>query len=156
MYYIYYLPNAVRDYGNGKILYGKIGCCIDYHRRVVLEKSYTRKFGKLDITGHHVLETVEGTKEEAEAIEKIWQNNFILIDGPKLTLTGREVSAETREKHRITKTGNTKHSDYTKEILRLQQLDKPKPKVACIHCGFEASQGLITRWHNDNCPHKPV
>lgn len=85
--YIYYLPNAVRDYGNGKILYGKIGCTDNYRKRVVFGKSETPRFGKLDITGHHVLETIYATKEEAESIEKIWQNNFILLDGPSLPRT---------------------------------------------------------------------
>jgi hypothetical protein len=27
--------------------------------------------------------------------------------------------------------------------------------VKCDHCDMEAQKGLIVRWHNDNCKHKP-
>ena len=29
-------------------------------------------------------------------------------------------------------------------------------KKTCIYCGFESLPGLIGRWHNENCKHKPM
>tara|TARA_R110000796_G_C14490270_1_gene427718 strand:- start:390 stop:809 length:420 start_codon:yes stop_codon:yes gene_type:complete len=30
-----------------------------------------------------------------------------------------------------------------------------RSKVKCDHCDMECQKGLIVRWHNDNCKHKP-
>jgi hypothetical protein len=29
-------------------------------------------------------------------------------------------------------------------------------KSECSHCGLSSTLVAITRWHNDNCPHKPI
>lgn len=43
-----------------------------------------------------------------------------------------------------------KHSEETKAKWR-----KPKPVVKCPHCEVEGGRGIMTRWHFDNCKHKP-
>jgi|688.fasta_scaffold543788_1 hypothetical protein len=128
-YYIYYLPNAVRDYGNGKILYGKIGCTDNYHKRVIYQKSFTPRFGKLDITGHHVLETVIGTKKEAEAIEYAWQANFILVDGNK----------------------SVKSDEHKRKIGKMGKLSPRKGKPGLLHTEEtkqKMRESALRRWAN--------
>lgn len=159
-YTIYYLPNAIRDYGNGKILYGKIGCTADYTQRVLRDKSTTPRFGPLDITGHHVLEIIEGTKEEAAAIERIWQDNFLLVDGGRSIKYWYLHSEETKQKMRKPK------SEEHIEKIRLGNLGKkltpehiesisvPQTIVTCPNCGHEGGARAMKRWHFDNCKHK--
>ncbi len=168
-YYIYYLPNAVRDYGKGKILYGKIGCTTDYDRRVICDKSGSDTFGPLDITGHHVLETVYGTRKEAEAIEKIWQQNNGLLDGGS-TNKGRLQSLETRQKRSVSHTGK-KHSiesrnkrsksllghivtNEAREKMRLKLKGVDRPKSVCPHCNKMVDAGNMKQWHGDRCKQK--
>lgn len=42
-----------------------------------------------------------------------------------------------------------KHSEEFKAAMR-----KPKPIVACPHCGKEGGVGIMKRWHFDNCNQK--
>lgn len=82
-------------------------------------------------------------------------------------LRGRIVSKETREKISASRTGVTQSEETIKKRVvkttgkkrspeQIKHMSAclvgiPKAKVACIHCGAMASQGNITRWHNDNC-----
>jgi hypothetical protein len=145
-YYIYYLPNAVRDYGNGKILYGKIGCTDNYDKRIIHDKSFSPKFGVLDITGHHVLETVYGTKADAEAIEYEWQLNNGLVDGSRLLL-GKPKTMIQRQKMSESRAGIPK-SDETKQKMR------DVPRSECPHCGKMVNNAGMARHHGNRCKHK--
>lgn len=55
-----------------------------------------------------------------------------------LTLQGRVITAEHRQKTSKAMTG------------------KKKEIRSCTHCGLQASYVNINRWHNDNCKHKPI
>lgn len=35
-------------------------------------------------------------------------------------------------------------------------IPKQYAKHACTHCGTLASNSMLTRWHEDNCKHKPL
>ena len=48
-------------------------------------------------------------------------------------------------------TGKFQRSDETKAKMSAWQKGLPKPKVACEHCGKEASLMNYKRWHGDNC-----
>jgi hypothetical protein len=28
-------------------------------------------------------------------------------------------------------------------------------RVSCVHCGLTSTVSMVSRWHNDNCKHKP-
>lgn len=52
-------------------------------------------------------------------------------------------------KTRIAPMKGKKHSEEVKAAMR-----KPKPVVACPHCGKEGGVGIMKRWHFDNCKEK--
>jgi len=33
---------------------------------------------------------------------------------------------------------------------------KQNTSYSCVHCGLTSTAGLISRWHNNNCKHKPT
>ena len=55
---------------------------------------------------------------------------------------------------RKAQTGLHKRSEETKSKMSAWQKGVPKPKVACEHCGKEASLMNYKRWHGDNCKHR--
>lgn len=85
-------------------------------------------------------------------------------------MRGREVSPETRAKIAAARAGTTQSAETIRnrveqntgkkrspeQIQRMSECTTgiPKAKVPCVHCGTMASQGNITRWHNDNCKSK--
>lgn len=55
---------------------------------------------------------------------------------------------------RKAQTGKQKRSEETKVKMSEWQKGVPKPKVACEHCGKEASLMNYKRWHGDNCKYR--
>ena len=55
---------------------------------------------------------------------------------------------------RKAQTGKQKRSEETKSKMSAWQKGVPKPKVACEHCGKEASLMNYKRWHGDACKHR--
>lgn len=55
---------------------------------------------------------------------------------------------------RKAQTGKQKRSEETKAKMSEWQKGVPKPKVACEHCGKEASLMNYKRWHGDACKHR--
>lgn len=83
-------------------------------------------------------------------------------------LSRRVVTVETRLKMTLSRIGKTLgprgpmseqhkqaisagNKDKPKSEEHKQNLRKPKPKLPCSACGKMMSQGLLTRFHNDNC-----
>lgn len=67
---------------------------------------------------------------------------------------GIRVSQEAKDKLRIANLGK-KASDETKAKMSLATKGKKKPVVVCPHCNKSGGQGVMTKWHFDNCKAKP-
>ena len=53
----------------------------------------------------------------------------------------------------VAKTTGVNNGMYGKRHTReaLEKMRKPKPKLICQYCNKHVSQGMLTRWHGDNC-----
>jgi len=148
MYCIYYLPYAKRTYRNSHLdlevnIKGKVGCTNDYHRRIIYEKSWTEKFGQLDITGHRILMRNIPTEKEALRIEKILQKTYHCVEpitgwatkGSKI----KDRGPEWRENVSAAKLGNT----YRKGKIGI--------RITCELCNYSASPSMFNRRHPAYC-----
>jgi len=73
---------------------------------------------------------------------------------------GRIHSPETLAKMAAAQMGNThslgsKHTDEWKYMMSAKLKGRSQPKIKCDHCDVMMNAGNLTRWHNDNCKHKP-
>ncbi len=66
-----------------------------------------------------------------------------------IALTGKIVSAETKEKMKTNALART--SDHNDKI---RNTVKNLPKIVCEYCQSESSPGNYKRWHGVNCKHK--
>ncbi len=80
-----------------------------------------------------------GRKLSAESIEKNRQSNL-----------GKTHSQEAKEKMSMARKGVAKSPGHIEKIASAQR-GKPRPQIACQHCGLMSSHGNIKRWHGDNC-----
>lgn len=116
-----------------------------------------------------------GKKHSEDAIQKIKSKNT----GKKHSKETREKMSQSRmginksesHKKKIGRKGLCMIQNvYTKEIKRVNKNEigikydekewvnpkkiTPEKKVKCKYCDMISIQGMITRWHNDNCKHK--
>jgi len=47
------------------------------------------------------------------------------------------------------------HQDNMDDMMKKDRHKFNHPLVTCEHCGKTLQKGLYTRWHGDNCKHKP-
>lgn len=69
---------------------------------------------------------------------------------------GKSMSDKNRAKLLEANLGK-KHSEEHKQKIAAGNKGKPKPQktLTCPHCGLTGRDSNITRWHGDNCKHKP-
>ena len=48
---------------------------------------------------------------------------------------------------------NRKHREESK--AQNAESNRNRPRFCCPHCGNMYQRGILTRWHGDNCKHKP-
>jgi hypothetical protein len=89
-----------------------------------------------------VIERNTGRVVSPESREKSRQSNL-----------GKTRSAESREKMSVARNGVAKSNSHVANQAAAQR-GKPRPQVACQHCGLMSSHGNIQRWHGDNCKNK--
>lgn len=131
-------------------------------------KRAIRKYGKANFSREIIFEAAtkeELSKKEIELI-KLYNcvddpNWYNLAEGGYTTrgFSGKKHSAETRikmsqnHKQPLTEDSKRRIGDAVKRDkrwLKAQQI------VSCRYCNLKSNLGSISRWHNDNCPHKPV
>jgi hypothetical protein len=142
-YYIYYLPNAVRDHLPG--ITGKIG----YSSLSTDLRKNLNHYNGLDVSGHIVLVDNIPTLEEAKRLEYRYQQILRCVDGVR-----SPKSNEHRIKMGKSNQGKPKPETQRKKMSKAK-LGKPKMKSTCIHCGLLVSPTNMSRWHGDKCKQNP-
>lgn len=64
-----------------------------------------------------------------------------------------EFTQETRKKLSAAARGKTKSNEH-REKLRQSNVGQKRKLVICPHCGKAGGNGIMPRWHFDNCKHK--
>lgn len=161
-YLVYYLPNAIRDYGDGGIMKGKVGMT----SKTIEHRNYFNQYEGLDTSGFKVLVSNIDSKEEAKELEIKYQTIFNCLDhfnhpqvrkkaGLKISLVKTGVSQNTGvggnakgSKKNTGVGGNSKGSKKPKigEALR----GKKDKIIKCPHCNKEGGS-VMKRWHFNNC-----
>lgn len=73
---------------------------------------------------------------------------------------GKVISIETRQKISASRKGQSPANKgiprTEEEKTKMSNAAKNQKRHKCIYCGFESINGIITRYHNENCKHKPL
>jgi hypothetical protein len=123
LYHIYYLPNAIRTYIDGTIVYGKVGfSSLTPELRKRTNKNGNKKVKPLNVEGHVVLVNGITDKVEAKRYETRYQQILRCCE-PNIGFKGKTHKQESKSK--MSNLGRT-HSDETKEKMRQSHLGKKR------------------------------
>ena len=123
IFHVYYLPNAIREYIDGTVVYGKVGySSLDPEVRKRINKNGSKKRKPLDVANHIILVNDLKTIEEAKSIEKRFQQ-LLRCSEPNVGFKGKTHKLESKLK--MSNLGRT-HSDETKEKMRQSHLGKKR------------------------------
>jgi len=112
------------------------------------EQELQRQYGvKVDKVPYHITYFANRTEEKRKSASD-WQIGREAIN------KGIPHLDETKQKIREAHLGVTKTKEHKHKLSQVQK-GIPKPKIECPHCKKQGGTGVMTRWHFDNCKHKP-
>jgi hypothetical protein len=138
------------NYGNrGELnpLYGKPGHLIEHTEDTKKKMSESHK---------GVKNYMYGKTHSAETRKKISDSQ----SGEKNAWYGKQHTQETKLKQSLALKGKPKSDEHKKKLSESKKGKKsftkgiPRIVVTCPHCGKEGGEGIMHRWHFDNCKHK--
>jgi len=119
------------------------------HSQATKDKISKGNLGKTlsDETKEKIRQSAIGRKHTQE-----WKDNHSkMVSGKNHPLYGKPLSNETKEKISKSSKGKTLSKEHRNK-LRGKRLPYGKhQKVTCPHCNKEGGQGIMKRWHFDNC-----
>tara|TARA_B110000881_G_scaffold203310_1_gene203931 strand:- start:1176 stop:1952 length:777 start_codon:yes stop_codon:yes gene_type:complete len=121
------------------------------HKGKILTEDHRRKLSESNKGKIITEETKRKISESRKGITPTEESRRKMSEAAK----GRIITEDHRRKLSEAAKGK-KRGSHTEETKRkMSEAYKNRPVVKCIHCGESSqNQGVITRWHNDNCKHK--
>jgi hypothetical protein len=138
------------NYGNrGELnpLYGKVGHTFSHTEDAKIKISESHKGEK-----NHMY----GKTHSPEVKKKISESQ----SGEKSAWYGKHHTKETKLKQSLASKGKPKSEDHKRKLSQSKKGKEAYNKgiarilVKCLHCGKEGGEGIMHRWHFDNCKHK--
>jgi hypothetical protein len=134
-------------------------------------KTYLKKYGYNSTYGGELGPNKETCKKISKINKEIWKNpeyrnkQYNTAHNPEFKTKFKEAMENASNKISIKIKEKWKDEEYRNKLIEIRNTPEfkikylntlhKKEKIKCKYCNVESiNQGIITRWHNENCKHK--